>query len=158
MRGLGGFVRAISLGTSARTHSQPDACPSLQNATAELERLEDALNHVKRQLLDQLHDKLRSQIFHTPGATAAPSAPSSMRPSSMKQPAAGKPANGGSSGKGESAVDAAPATAEAPASAEEQQKLLQPLAAQEQRAEHAALGGAKSSSNGAAAPTSATKA
>lgn len=35
---------------------------AVQNATAELERMEDALNAVKRQLLDQLHEKLRAQV------------------------------------------------------------------------------------------------
>lgn len=36
-----------------------------QNATAELDRLEKAFDAVKKQLFDQLHDKLREQMFLT---------------------------------------------------------------------------------------------
>ena len=66
----------------------------VQNATVELERLEDALNQVKRQLLDQLHNKLRSQIFHTPGSdskgaiSASTSSSSFLERAAVQQPAA----------------------------------------------------------------------
>ncbi|CAI5481069.1 unnamed protein product [Closterium sp. Yama58-4] len=55
------------------------------NATEELQRLEMAFDALKKQLLDQLHDKLRLQLFGMPpSATAVPSSspPSSSSSSS----------------------------------------------------------------------------
>ncbi|GAB4822227.1 hypothetical protein N2152v2_009273 [Parachlorella kessleri] len=65
-----------------------------QNATVELERLEDALNQVKRQLLDQLHNKLRSQIFYSDskGAVSASTSSSGSSSSSVERAVVQQPA------------------------------------------------------------------